>query len=90
MKVTYWYSECPNDSNVYSIRTRTQKEARALVAEQNAVESMDWEKVVWPEPKKVTVEYKDGFDLMFNLSCEGGRYEESTAFSVSELIWEKD
>lgn len=66
MKLTYWYSKCPDDSDVYSVRTRTKKEAKRLVDTMNAERSHS----KWPDPRKVTVEYRDSFDLMESCSME--------------------
>ena len=54
MKVTYWVCKCW-DSEAYTIRTRTKKEAmeiRQAAGNQHAL------------PIKVTLEYRDAFDLL--------------------------
>ncbi len=78
MKLTYWISICLSDSECYSIRARTKKEVRAIIDSYG----LTWnnETKVWtnsePYPntfdviKKVSVEYKDGFDLMERCSDE--------------------
>jgi hypothetical protein len=63
MKLTYWYSKCPDDSDVYSVRARTRKEARAFIADRD-------DNAKWPEPVRVDVEYDDAFDLMSQCSHE--------------------
>ncbi len=72
MKLTYWYRECLHDSDVYSIREKTKKEALRVVDEHCNPED-------YGPPIKVTVEYDDGFDLMKECSGEGGRYWEAVA-----------
>jgi len=62
MKLTYWYAECNNDSDVYSIRTRTKREAKETIAERGHSE--------FGLIRKVTIEYKDAFDLMQACSME--------------------
>lgn len=70
MKVTYWFAECLEDSNVYSIRERLKKTAKEL-------------KDARPERfgplVKVTVEYRDAFDLMSQATGEGGIFAEAQA-----------
>lgn len=67
MKVSYWYAQCLNDSQSYSIRCRTKKEA--LAARKGR------EKEFGPVIK-VEVEYSDGFDLLTNCMGEHGGYWE--------------
>lgn len=70
MKLTYWYAACRGDSDVYSIRARTKREAVARKAEQPEV---------WGAVVKVTVEYRDGFDLAQRCLGEGRLTEEAQA-----------
>lgn len=70
MKVTYWYAELKDDSNVYSIRTRTKREAVQLRNE----EPDRYRPVV-----KVVVEYATAFQLLEYLSGESAGYEEMVA-----------
>ena len=69
MRLTYWYSRCPHDSDAYSVRTRTKRKATELV--QQAYQSEDWE-----APRKVTIEYQDAHDLMEMCSLEGHHHWE--------------
>ena len=69
MKLTYWYSECPDDSNVYSIRAGTRKEAEELIAQAYRPDT-------WEAPTKVEIEYRNGFDLMMQCSDENHHYWE--------------
>jgi hypothetical protein len=69
MKLTYWIADCLDDSDVYSIRERTKKECaarRQVLGEQG-----------YGKPRKVTVEYSDGFDLLNQCTCEGRQYWEA-------------
>ena len=78
MKVTYWYSRHPDDSNVYSIRTKTRKEAKALVDAENALRKSNHHTSgeLWEAPKKITTEYADAFDLVKQCTGEGGLWGE--------------
>ena len=68
MKLTYWVSQCLNDSDAYNIRAKTKREV--------------FDKLATCDPdgygpvKKVTVEYDDGFDLMVQCLNEGRGYWE--------------
>ena len=71
MKLTYWHIQHQSDSDCYSIRTRTKREALAFAEEH-------WNKSDF-DPKsvhKVTVEYDSAFDLMDQCLSEGGGYWE--------------
>jgi hypothetical protein len=72
VKLTYWYAQCKDDHNCYSVRKRTKREALAAVAEQPE----SYGKVV-----KVTVEYSDGFELLDMCNAEGGLYQETMSNS---------
>lgn len=80
-KLNYWVAECLTDSRVYSIRARTKRDCLAGLAKAGC--GPDGEPVGdqqyrnrYTSPHKVTVEYDDAFDLMFQcLSNEGGLYE---------------
>ena len=69
--LTYWYIQCPNDSDVYSIREQTRNAALAALAETS------WTKFHDCPVRKVTVEYHTAFDLMDLCSCEGHHYWEA-------------
>jgi hypothetical protein len=63
MKLTYWYAKCLDDDNAYSIRTRTKKDCKGQRA---------GDEDSYGPPVKVTIEYKDGFDLMQKIALDGG------------------
>ena len=67
MRLTYWCATNLADSKVYSIRARTRKEARAVLSEQDSED--------YTEVRKVTVEYRDGFDLLMECLGGGGYWE---------------
>ncbi len=69
MKLTYWYSKCPHDSDVYSVRARTRREALESIKQSYRSEGYE-------APVKVTVEYTSSFDLMQQCSEEGHHYWE--------------
>ena len=81
MKLTYWYSECQNDSDVYSIRERTKKAAVQALAELALpAGSTNQGPIV-----KVIVEYDDAFDLMVQMRHgEQAGYDEHMATSAAE------
>lgn len=72
MKLSYWYAENKFDSNIYSIRAKTKREATRLRTESGGDD--EFGPVV-----KVEVEYADGFDLMDMCSSESGMYWEAEA-----------
>ena len=72
MKLTYWYCECHDDSDVYSVRVRTRKEAVAKLAEIN-------DPPAYHPPVKVSVEFSDSFDLMLRCSSAGHHFWEKKA-----------
>lgn len=63
MKLTYWVAICLDDSPVYSVRARTKRECIRIMTETLGW-SGDDDKIPFAPPKKVTVEYDNGFDLM--------------------------
>lgn len=65
MKLTYWVAVCKNDSERYNIRGRTKNDVLELY------DPKDYE-----PPKRVTIEYDSGFDLMYQCLSEGGGYWE--------------
>lgn len=65
MKLIYWVADCETDSHCYSVRAKTKKECIAQVALRDTCNT-------YSEPRKVVVEYKDGFDLLVNALSEGG------------------
>ena len=73
MKLTYWYAQCLTDSDVYSIRERTKKEAKAKMASLTPQQAEDH----FAPLKKVTIEYDDGFELMWQCAGENRFYWEA-------------
>ena len=69
MRLTYWYSQCPDDSDVYSIREKTKREALAQIAIRGDTD--------WPKPVKVSLQYIDSFDLLEACSNEGHHFWEA-------------
>lgn len=83
MKLTYWVADCLDDSRCYSIRGKTRKEVLAELAKEGLqlTEPEDEEDEPcyhdscgrkYGVPRKITVEYKNGFDLLCQALCEGG------------------
>ena len=77
MKLTYWYTECLNDSDCYSIREKTKKAAVAAVASH-------WNPDSYRPVLKVTIEYRDAFDLMKECSDECRMHWEAQAVLDNE------
>ena len=65
MRLIYWYAECLDDDNVYSIRTKTKRDCIECREERGAER--------FAPPVKVVMEYADGFDLMEQLKSDCGR-----------------
>lgn len=63
MKLTYWIAKDERDHKCYSIRRKTKKAVQEALAEQ-------WNSGDYSEPRKVVIEYDDGFDLM--MQCLDG------------------
>jgi hypothetical protein len=63
MKLTYWVATSNNDHSCYNIRAKTKKEVLAQIADHYVASDFS-------EPKKVTVEYDDAFDLV--MQCIDG------------------
>ena len=83
-KVSYWVAECLNDGKCYSIRAKTKKEVIQELKKLNVVKRrMDQKNFEWSNDdyrfsnpiRKVTVFYKDAFDLICQCHQEGGLYE---------------
>lgn len=68
MKLTYWIADCWDDAVCYSLRAKTKKECNALREEKHQQEG----RYNYGPPRKVVIEYADGFDLVDQLLCEGG------------------
>jgi len=62
--LNYWYCECLDDSDAYSIITKTKKEAIAKRAEYGIDR--------WGPPIKKTLYYANAFDLFEWATGEGG------------------
>jgi hypothetical protein len=60
--LTYWVSECLEDSHIYNVRAKTKKEAEAQKIDRGADR--------YGEVKKVVIKYKDAFDLMDYVASE--------------------
>lgn len=69
MKLTYWYAPKIGDSDCYSVRAKTKKEAERIREEFGGAEEYD-------TVRKNTVEYKDGFDLLDQCMAEGRVFED--------------
>lgn len=67
-KLTYWCCRQEHDHDCYNIRARTRKEA----ARQRAELCEPWK---YTPPFKVTVQFRDAFDLLFDCLGEGGACE---------------
>ncbi len=68
MKLTYWVATCLKDSEAYNIRAKSKKECQDILKNSYNPEHFS-------EVHKVTVEYRDAFDLMMSCRSEG-RYVE--------------
>lgn len=68
--LTYWVSECLDDAKAYSIRTKTKREALAERALRHDPHN-------YGDPVKVSVQYRDGFDLATQCLEEGGGWWEA-------------
>lgn len=64
--LTYWYCKCLDDSDSYSIITRTKKDALARLAKMPR-----WTDDFAP-PEKRVIQYRDAFDLFYWCTSEGG------------------
>ena len=64
MKLTYWVVDHKSDSHVYNIRAKTRRGALDQIANH-------WNESDFDKPYKVTVEYRDAFDLLIQCSNEG-------------------
>jgi hypothetical protein len=75
MKLSYWYAPRIDDSDAYSIRTRTKKQA---------LEALEYFYGSYGPVRKVTIEYQDGFDLMLACMSEGRGYWETLSMVSDE------
>ena len=64
MRLTFWYAECLDDGDCYSIRERTKKEAVRQVELQDPYHSK------FGPVEKVVIEYADGFELLDGVASE--------------------
>jgi hypothetical protein len=62
--LTWWYAECLDDADAYSIVAKTKKDAVAQRNERGADR--------FAEPVRKTFVYKDAFDLFEYATGEGG------------------
>jgi len=66
--LTYWLAKRIDDGSIYSIREKTRRACKETLVREWGTE--------WPEhyekPVKVTVQYKDAFDLVRQALNEGG------------------
>jgi hypothetical protein len=62
--LVYWYAECTDDSDVYSIIGKTKKEVKAQLAERG-------ERGFGPIERKV-FQYRDAYDMFSWTTSEGG------------------
>jgi len=68
--LTYWYVMCQNDSNCYSVRERTKREARATAIERDMI----------GDPVKVVAKFEDRMEMIQEMMGEGGICEEAQAW----------
>jgi hypothetical protein len=66
MKLTYCVADALTDHPAYSIRERTRKACKERVEAQGEYANQ------YGEPRKIVVEYQDGFDLVRQALGEGG------------------
>jgi hypothetical protein len=66
-KLTYWVAPIKDDHSCYNIRTKTKREALALVEEYGSER--------FGKVQKNVVYYKDAFDLATYAMSEGGLWE---------------
>ena len=71
MKLTYWVAPCRNDHQCYSLRGKTKKAVKAMLA------AGDYAPGTFGPIFKATFEYDSAFDLMKECLGEGGAYWES-------------
>ena len=63
-KLVYWYAQCLDDADAYSIVARTKKDAKAQMIERGADR--------FGELERKEFEYKNAFDLFEYATSEGG------------------
>jgi hypothetical protein len=66
MKLTYWVAVNKQDASCYNLRAKTKKRVLELIK----LSGHDDEH--YGTPKKVEIEYDDGFDLLTQALGEGG------------------
>lgn len=69
MRLEYWYAQCLDGSELYSIREKTKKAAKAEKEGRGADR--------FGPVKKVKLEYENAFDLMIQCMSEGWGWWES-------------
>jgi len=70
MKVVYWKIECKDDSNVYSIRSKTKKRAIEKFKEHHSKDSYLEYGKEFAKVQKIVIYYDDAYDLMDQLLTE--------------------
>mgnify|MGYP003127690768 CR=1 FL=1 len=73
MKVVYWKIECKDDSNVYSIRSKTKKRALEKFKESPIKDSyLEYgeDNLPYYKVQKIVIYYDDAYDLMDQLLTE--------------------
>ncbi len=68
MKLTYWVSEIETDNDVYNVRAKTKKECLRLRELRDNCNS-------YGPVHKVTIEYKDAFELLSTAMSDEKYYE---------------
>ena len=63
-KLSYWYAECLDDAECYSVVAKTKKEAKAMIAERGFHR--------YGELVRKEFVYKNAFDLFEYATSEGG------------------
>ncbi len=76
MKLTYWIAESLNDHKCYGIRGKTKKDVQERLDEWDKDAGYTSVTEAFGPVKKVTVEYRDGFDLMMQCMIEGSGWWE--------------
>ncbi len=72
MRLKYYYAECLDDSNAYSLRARTKREVKDMLALYPPAERKRFGKI-----RKVTLEVRSNFDLLIECMGEGSGWWEA-------------
>ena len=84
MKLTYWTAPCLNDSDAYSLRYKTRKEAVQKLRECIAENDGDACDAGLGPVRRVTIEYRDAFDLLLECSDESRMWWETSAIECPQ------